>query len=195
MDKLPSELLDRVMQERAAGRTWIEIEELSPRFSEWQKTDEAVRARFPELKLPHTTLLRWYDLRVEQVKKEVLANQVRAREIAALFAGKEMKDLPDAVKAALSDQIFGLMQNTDEKNRSKAIAGLLGLGVLLNEQRKVQLKERQVETLERTLQLKIESMREKVAKLKKDVDGTGRKKQLSPEELKQRVDEIYGLAA
>jgi hypothetical protein len=194
MDKLPAELLDRVMQERAAGRTWLEIEELSPRFDEWQKTPETIRAQFPGLKLPHTTLMRWYDLRVEQVKEEVLANQVRARQIAAIFAGKEMKDLPEAVRAALSDQIFGLMQNTDDKNRHKAIAGLLGLGVLLNEQRKVQLKERQIQTMEKSLQLKIDAVREKVEKLKNDVGG-GKKKQLSAEELKKRVDEIYGLSA
>jgi hypothetical protein len=99
------------------------------------------------------------------------------------------------VRAALSDQIFGLMQNTDDKNRHKAIAGLLGLGVLLNEQRKVQLKERQIQTMERSLQIKIDAVREKVEKLKQDVDGGGKKKQISPEELKKRVDEIYGLSA
>src|SRR5690348_14056126 len=88
MDKLPAELLDRVMKERAAGMFWKEIEDLSPRFEEWQKTSEEVRAQFPGLRIPHTTLHRWYDLRFEQVKKEVLADQVRAREIAALFAGK-----------------------------------------------------------------------------------------------------------
>jgi len=202
MDKVPQLLLDRVMQERAAGRTWMEIEELSPKFEEWGKVEQGNKDEyllafklFPGGRIPHTTLQRWYDLRVEQVKNEVLANQVRAREIAALFAGKEMKDLPETVRAALSDQIFGLMQSTDEKHRTQAISSLLNLGVLLNEQRKVQLKERQVETLERTLQMKIEAMREKVAALKKDVEGSGKKKQLSPEELKQRVDEIYGLSA
>lgn len=194
MDKLPMELLDRVMQERAAGRTWTEIEEMSPRFEEWKKTEESIRAQFPGLKLPHTTLTRWYDLRVEQVKKEVLANQVRAREIAALFAGKEMKDLPEAVRAALSDLIFGMMQSTEEKNRGKAISGLLAFGELLNENRKVGLKERQIQTMERTLQIKIDAVLEKVKKLKNDVGG-GKKKQLSPEELKKRVDEIYGLSA
>jgi hypothetical protein len=196
MDKLPMELLDRVMKERAAGRTWSEIEELSPRFEEWEKTSPEIRAQFPRLNLPHTTLTRWYDLRVEQVKQEVLASQVRAREIAALFAGKGIKDLPEAVRTAISDQLFGMMQNADEKSRHKTVAGLLALGVLLNDQRKVELKERQIQTDERSLQLKIDLIREKVEKLKKGVDGSdGKKKQLSPEQLKQRVDEIYGLSA
>jgi hypothetical protein len=196
MDKLPTELLDRVMKERAAGRTWSEIEELSPRFEEWDKTPETIRAQFPGLKLPHSTLTRWHDLRVEQVKREVLADQVKAREIAGLFAGKELKDLPETVRTAISDQLFGMMQNADEKSRHKVVAGMLALGALLNEQRKVQLKERQIQTDERSLQLKIDLIREKVEKLKKGVDGSdGKKKQLSPEQLKQRVDEIYGLSA
>jgi hypothetical protein len=196
MDKLPTELLDRVMNERAAGRTWSEIEELSPRFEEWEKTSPDIRADFPGRKLPHSTLTRWHDLRVEQVKKEVLADQVKAREIAGLFAGKELKDLPETVRTAISDQLFGMMQNADEKSRHKVVAGMLALGALLNEQRKVQLKERQIQTDERSLQLKIDLIREKVEKLKKGVDGSdGKKKQLSPEQLKQRVDEIYGLSA
>jgi hypothetical protein len=192
MDKLPTELLDRVMQERAAGRTWLEIEQMSSRFEEWKKTTETVRAQFPGLKLPHSTLLRWHDLRVEQVKKEVLADQVKAREIAGLFAGKEFKDLPEAVRNALGDKVFALTQSTDNKTQLKH---LLDLGWLLAQQRKLELNERKQKTDERALQMKIEAMREKVQRLKKDVDGGGKKKQLSPEELKQRVDEIYGLSA
>src|SRR5262249_20136012 len=143
MDRLPAELLDRVMSERAAGRTWPEIEELSPRFEEWEKTPEAVRAGLPGLRLPHTTLHRWHDLRVEQVKREVLADQARAREIAALFAGKKFEDLPDVVRTAISDQLFSMMQNGDAKSRLTAVKGLLALGDLLNEQRKTELRERE----------------------------------------------------
>jgi len=196
MDKLPTELLDRVMKERAAGRTWLEIEEMSPRFEEWDKyTKPEIRAEFPGLKLPHTNLSRWYDLRVEQVKKEVLASQARAREIAALFAGKSMKDLPDTVRTAISDQLFGMMQSADEKSRHKVVAGMLALGELMAQQRKLELQERKQQTDEKELELKIEAVRARVAALKKDVEGSGKKKQLSPEELKQRVDEIYGLSA
>lgn len=193
MDKLPTELLDRVMKERAAGRTWSEIEEMSPRFEEWEKTPETVRADFPGLKLPHSTLTRWFDLRVEQVKREVLADQVKAREIAGLFAGKEFKDLPDAVRNAIGDKVFALTQATDNKTQLKQ---LLDLGWLLAQLRKLELQERKQKTDEKELELKIEAVRAKVAALKKDVEGSGsKKKQLSPEELKQRVDEIYGLSA
>jgi hypothetical protein len=196
MDKLPTELLDRVMKERAAGRTWMEIEEMSPRFEEWEKTPETIRAEFPGLKLPHSTLLRWHDLRVDQVKKEMMAQAEKAREIAGLFAGREFKDLPEAVRNALGDKIFALMQSADEKAQGKTLKGLLDLGWLLAQQRKLELQERKQQTDERELELKIEAVRAKVAALKKDVEGSGgKKKQLSPEELKQRVDEIYGLSA
>jgi hypothetical protein len=195
MDKLPQELLDRVMQERAAGRTWMEIEEMSPRFDEWKKTSPAIQEEFPGLKLPHTTLLRWHDLRVDQVKKEVLADQVKAREIAGLFAGKQFKDLPEAVRNALGDKVFALMQSADDKTQGKTLKGLLELGWLLAQQRKLELQERKQQTDERALELKIQAVRDKVAALKKDVEGGGKKKQLSPEQLKQRVDEIYGLSA
>jgi hypothetical protein len=197
MDKLPMELLDRVMQERAAGRTWTEIEEMSPRFEEWKKTEESIRAQFPGLKLPHTTLTRWYDLRVEQVKKEVLANQVRAREIAAIFAGKEMKDLPEAVRSALGDQIFGMMQNADEKSRHKAIAGLLGLGVLLNEQRKVQLKEKQVETEGRRVKLLERDFDIRKRKFEEETDKAARKlgkgKAITTDDINRIRERTFGL--
>jgi hypothetical protein len=195
MDRVPELLRDRVMQERAAGRTWSEIEEMSPGFKEWEKTPEEVRFQFPGLKLPHSTLQRWHDLRVEQVKQEMLADQVRAREIAALFAGKEFKGLPDAVRNALGDKVFELMQSSDEKSKGKQLKSLLEFGWLLAEQQKLELQARKQKVDERALELKIETVRAKLAQLKKDVDSAGKKKQLSPEELKQRVDEIYGLSA
>jgi len=137
MDKLPPELLDRVMKERAAGRTWEHLESLTPRFEEWEKVSPEIRAKWPGLRLPQSSLQRWHDLRVEQVKKEVIADQVRAREIAGLFAGKSMKDLPDTVRTAISDQLFGMMQNADEKSRHKVVAGMLALGELMAQQRKL----------------------------------------------------------
>jgi hypothetical protein len=132
MDKLPMELLDRVMKERAAGRTWSEIEEMSPGFEEWQKTSEEVREQFPRWKLPHTTLLRWHDLRVEQVRKDLMARSDNARELAASFSSRGLKGLPDAVMNALRDQIFILLQACDEGSRAKAIQGLGSLGLMIS---------------------------------------------------------------
>jgi hypothetical protein len=158
MDKLPTELLDRVMKERAAGRTWEEIEELSPRFEEWKNTNETIQGQFPKLRLPHTTLQRWYDLRVEQVRRDVMARMDRARELAESFADKKFKDLPDAVMNALRDQIFMLMEASDDKSRAKAIQGLGSLGLMISRiertkvaQRKLDIEEEKVEAQKQRL--------------------------------------------
>lgn len=204
MDKLPQELLDRVMKERAAGRTWLEIEEMSPRFEEWGEAERTNKdawllafKAFPKGRIPHTTLQRWYDLRVEQVKSEILADQARAREIAALFTGKEMKDLPEAVRSALGDQVFGMMQNTDEKNRHKAIAGLMGFGVLLNEQRKVELKERQVETESRRVKLLERDFEIRRKKFDEETDKAARKAQrgkaITTDDINRIRERTFGL--
>jgi hypothetical protein len=195
LDRAPELLRDRVMKERAAGRTWMEIEEMSPRFEEWEKTPAEIQTQFPGKRLPHSTLQRWHDLRVEQVKREMLADQTRAREIAALFAENKFQDLPEAVRNALGDKIFELMQSADEKNKGKTVKGLLEFGWLLAQQRKLELQERKQNVDERALEIKLQLINEKVKQLKKDVDVSGKKKQLTPEELKQRVDEIYGLGA
>lgn len=178
MDRLPQELLDRVMKERADGRTWEEIEELSPRFEEWGKvkeSDVAVYELFPGGRIPHTTLQRWYDLRVEQVKREVLADQTRAREIAALFAGKGFKDLPEAVRNAIGDQLFSMMQNTDAKSRVKVTAGLLALGDLLNEQRKTEIRERQAQAETKRVELLVRDFEMRKKKFDDETDKTRRK--------------------
>jgi hypothetical protein len=197
MDKLPMELLDRVMKERAAGRTWLEIEEMSPRLEEWEKTEPQIRAQFPELKLPHTTLMRWYDIRVEQVKKEVLASQVRAREIAALFAGKGIKDLPEAVRTAISDQLFGMMQNADEKSRHKTVAGLLALGVLLNDQRKVELKGQQVKAETKRVDLLERDFEMRRKKFDEETDKAARKAQrgkaITTDDINRIRERTFGL--
>lgn len=197
MDKLPAELLDRVMKERAAGRTWLEIEEMSPRFEEWQKTSETVRAEFSGLKLPHSTLLRWHDLRVDQVKREVMADQVKAREIAGLFAGKELKDLPDTVRTAISDQLFGMMQNQDEKSRHKVVAGMLALGELLAQQRKLEIQEQKVQTETKRVALLEREFEMRKRKFDEETDKAARKlgkgKQLTADDINRIRERTFGL--
>lgn len=197
MDRLPTELLDRVMQERAAGRTWAEIEELSPRFDEWQKTEPAIRAEFPGLKLPHTTLMRWHDLRVEQVKREMLADAERARSIAASFADAKFKELPEAVQGALRDQIFSLMQAADTGSKSKAINELQKLARLLVQQKRLEIlaertkaEMKRVELLERDFEIK-------KRKLDEETDKAARKaargKAITTDDINRIRERTFGL--
>jgi hypothetical protein len=195
MDKLPAELLDRVIAERAAGRTWEEMEELSPRFEEWDKTSEAIRAQFPGLRLPRVTLQRWYDIRVEQVKREMLADQVRAREIAAMFSNKSFED--QQVFNALGDQIFGLMQSSNSGDKKKSIAFLLALGELVNDRNKVRLKQKQVATDERRIALLERDFEIRKRKFEEETDKAARKlgkgKAITTEDINRIRERTFGL--
>lgn len=198
------ELLDRVMKERAAGRTWSEIEELSPRFEEWGKVEQTNKdawllafKAFPGGRIPHTTLSRWYDLRVEQVKKEVLANQLRAREIAALFANKGIEQLPNAVRTAISDLIFGMIQNADETSRQKAVGQLLALGDLLNQQKKLEIQDRKVKSETKRVDLLERDFEIRKRKFDTETDKAARKAQrgkaITTDDINRIRERTFGL--
>ncbi|HLJ89559.1 MAG TPA: hypothetical protein VKZ53_22305 [Candidatus Angelobacter sp.] len=197
IDRLPVELRDRIQVERAQGGTWDEIEELSPSFKEWENVPAEVQLLFPGKRLPKVSLHRWYDIRVSQVRAEVMARAQVAREFAETFADRGFDKLPDAVKNALGDQIFALMQSSNAKDQQRFRSELLKLGLLLVEQRKLDIMERAQETNERkqstsekALEMRISQMQEKAKALKKEIQE---KKNLSPEDLQRKIDQIYGL--
>ncbi|HZU33723.1 MAG TPA: phage protein Gp27 family protein [Candidatus Angelobacter sp.] len=132
IDRLPIEVRDKIQLLRAEGKTWKEIEELSEKFVPWDSLPTPLLNMFPDLRLPHSSLARWYDLRVDQVLNEAAAEQIRARQIAAEFAGAGITNLSDAVIHAMSDQIFAQMQFSDEAHREKAQAGLGQLALLVS---------------------------------------------------------------
>jgi hypothetical protein len=78
IDMLPKYVLDAVLTLRFSGKGWIEIEQISSLpygaewaengggFVDWVSLSPAVLALFPGRKLPHSSLHRWYDLRVSQ---------------------------------------------------------------------------------------------------------------------------------
>jgi hypothetical protein len=125
LDRLPLALLDRIRAERAAGRTWAEIEGDSPRWKEWDQAEPEVLARFPGRRLPHTNLQRgpqqarfwlagaerWYDLRIEQVRRESEAQSAAAHAAAEHLAARGFTDLTAAVKNALGEAVFSLILN------------------------------------------------------------------------------------
>src|SRR5882757_422080 len=91
IDKLSEEVREEILNARAAGKTWEETAECASK-----KAGESLAA---------SVVHRWYDLRVEQVQREVLAQSERARALASAFAGKEFKDLPEAAMNALSSEV------------------------------------------------------------------------------------------
>jgi ribosomal protein S8 len=192
IDKLPAGFHREIQEKRASGWTWTEIESDSQTWKElWKSVDDKTKSLFPGLKLPHSNLSRWYDLRVEQVKAETMVQAERARTFAESFAKREMKDMPAAVTNAIGDLAFSLLEVSDEKNRSKVLKVLNEYGWLLAQQRKLDLDTRKVEVAEQELKAKIEQIAKKVSVLKESVE----KKKVDPKELGKKLDEIYGLTS
>jgi hypothetical protein len=188
IDKLPRTSISKIQEKRSVGWTWAEIESDSQTWKEaLEKVDAKTAALFPGGKLPHSNLSRWYDLRVEQVKQEVMAKAQRAREFAEAFASRGFKDLPEAVRAALADTIFGLMEDPSKKQDAELRYNLIELGKLLAKERKLDIDEKKVEIEKQKLQ----QVQVKVKGLKDAVD----KKKLDPKELGKKLDEIYGLTS
>ena len=194
MDGLPQELLDRVMKERAAGRTWMEIESLSPKFEEWERTTPEVRAEYQDLRLPHTTLQRWYDLRVEQVKKEVRDDQVKARELAGLFADKEFKNLPEVVRTALGDKIFAVLKSSDDKSQIK---NLMDFGWLLTQYKRLDIQEKKVEAETTRVSILEREFEMRKKKFDQETDKAARKaargKAITTDDINRIRERTFGL--
>jgi hypothetical protein len=111
VDKFPQKVRDAILKARAAGATWDE-------------TAEAASAAAGE-PIGHSAVSRWYDVRVEQMRRETLAQSERARELAAAFSGKSFKDLPESAINALSSEVFAVMEAGGGAERQKALGDLV----------------------------------------------------------------------
>jgi hypothetical protein len=195
IDRLPEEMKARIVVAREQEwKSWEAIEDESPGWKEWDKVAPEVLKLFPEKKLPHSNAQRWYDIRVEQVRAQALADTDRAREFATAFAERDFGELEPAVVNALRDQVFSLMKagadGTTSKEFRKALGDLLFLQTKLA---KVQIDRKKLVLEEEKIAIekgKLEALKSKLGVLKKDAA----KKQLSPDELQKRLDELYGIA-
>lgn len=209
VDLLPMDALESVKRLRSKwGMGWMEIERLSSLpynkaweaelgkhgFIDWDALPAKVLAKFPKHRVPHTNLHRWYDIRVQQAKEDVLARAAQAREIAEAFAKASLVNGDEAVLNAARDLIFELTQSADEKSRLVAGKYLLGLADVMQEARKNELRERKVAVDEQALQIKLDLVKQKAAKLIKTIEGGSPDKpvQLTREQLLERVKDIYG---
>ena len=194
IDKLPMEMRDAIQRLRAEGRTWEEIEELSHEFEGWDKLPLSVLELFPDMKIPRSSLQRWYDLRVEQVRREVVAQSEHAREFAALYASRDFKQLPDAVRNALGDQIFALMQSANASDKQQFRKELLNLGILLAEHRKLDIREQKQKTDERVLEMQIQQMKRQFDKEANDAAKKLEKgKPITEDDINRIRERTFGL--
>jgi len=117
LDRLPLALLDRIRAERSQGHTWDEIEQASPQWPEWEQAAPEVLAGFPGRHLPHTSLQRWYDLRVQQVQRERAAQAAATEDFAAELAERRIPNLGAAIKDALGESVLRLAQEGGDEQR------------------------------------------------------------------------------
>lgn len=188
IDLLPGEMHDRIQKERSrSGKSFMRIEQESSTWTEWSKVDEKVQALFPGRRLPHSNLQRWWDLRKEQVREQVLAETERARVFAETFASRELKDGDEAAMNAIRDLAFSVMQTASSGDQVKLLGALMEYGHLMVKFKRIELGKQKMQIERERLDL----VAIKIKGLKSDVD----RKKLSPKELKAKLDEIYGLTA
>jgi hypothetical protein len=197
IDQLPLEARDEIQKLRAAGRTWFEIEELSAKFVKWEELPTQVLELFPDMRLPHSSLQRWYDLRVEQVKAEMMAQAEKARELAASFAAVKFEKLPTAVQSALSDQIFSLMEASDIGSRSKAIQELQKLARLLVQQKRLEIMDERTKAETKRVQLLERDFEIRKKKFDEETDKAARKAQrgkaITTDDINRIRERTFGL--
>lgn len=169
IDLLPMEVLEAVKRLRADhGLYWDEIERLSSLpydekweakigsagFVNWDAMPRPVLERFPDLRLPHSNLHRWYSQRVVQARREVSERMQFARDFAAAWAAAGIKGSDEAVTNAVRDAVFVMLQESnDKKGRIVATKALLALREVMNGVKANAIKERKVATEEQRVQI------------------------------------------
>ena len=203
IDKLSPEIHDAILILRnKAGKTWEEIEALSaiPKdkggFIDWENLPLQVLELFPEMRLSHSSLHRWFDLRIVQVRRDVEQRSVVARQLAQSFAKSVVDGTDDAVINAARDQLMSLLaEDLTPRGRAGAAKGLIALAEILQTARANDIKERRVDVDVRRITL-LED-REKAARERVDQatqtaakKGTG---QFSLDDINLLRERTFGL--
>ncbi|MFQ5696271.1 MAG: hypothetical protein ACE5HB_09805 [Terriglobia bacterium] len=189
LDRFPPEVREEIQRLYATeGKTWEEIEELSQRFVPWGELKPEVRRLFPKRKLPHSTLQRWYDLRIAQVQREVMVQAERARALAASFVGKSFEELDASVRNSLATQVFALLEAHDQGNQAQFRKEVAQLGWLLARYRQLDQEAARIE-VERQ---KLAQVKRQGEALAADLEQAARKgKEVNLKKLAKQVRQVY----
>lgn len=212
IDRLPPSVHEAIKRLRARyGMTWLEIERLSALpynkewdselgkhgFVDWAPLDARVLDKFPERRLPDTSLHRWYDLRVAQVLKEIDQQGAISDKLAKAFAGRGIEGADAAVMNAARDVIFQMLQAQDEKGRDKAAAGLIALADVMNgakrnviRERKVAVDERAVAQMEKDAEAKRARFEQETSKVSAKL---GKGKEITRDDINRLRERVFGL--
>lgn len=213
IDLLPMDALDAIRRLRNThGLSWEEIERLSSMpygekweekigsagFVNWDALSTRVLEKFPKLRLPHTNLHRWYDLRVDQAMRDLARDSAVAHEVAQAFAAGGLDKDDEAVINAVRD--ICLRQLVDAKSEdAKTVVrdALVDLAHVMQKARANDIRKGVLEQRKREIDLlekKLELVKQKAGKLKETIEATdgGKPLQLTREQLLEQVKEIYG---
>jgi hypothetical protein len=210
IDRLPQSARDAIKVLYDQGRTWKEIEEQSALgfgpdwskppydqgFIDWTTIDSETLDLFPGLRVAKNTLHRWFDLRVRQVRAQVLAESAKARKWAEAFAGKDLPGTNAAVMNAMRDQVFTLMRQVGPGDQAKFLDGLNALSLTLARLQRVELQAKRVEVDSRKLKLLEEREEQQRQQLEAETEGAARKLskgELTVEDINRLRERVFGL--
>jgi hypothetical protein len=157
IDLLPQAVRDAIQTLYDRGATWKEIEErsvlaYSPNwatdgkgFVNWEALDLPVLERFPDMRLAKSTLHLWFDLRVRQVREQMLAESAKAREFAAALAKGNLPETNAAVLNALRDLVFNVMQSGGLGDKIRFEKSLKDLTLAMTRIQRVELQAKRVD--------------------------------------------------
>jgi hypothetical protein len=175
------------------GLTWQEIEDLSALspdrggFVSWENLPIHILELFPDMRLPHSNLHRWYDLRIQQVVAETMHRSALAREVAAAFAKANVEGTDDAVLNAARDQIMSVLaEDATPGGRMRAAKALIGLAEMLQQRRTNDLKERQVAVNEK----KVKALLEREKRVRQKLEAETAKLQKKAAKGKVTADDL-----
>lgn len=209
IDLLPQDVRDAIETLYDRGRTWMEIEEKSSRpysaqwavddggFVDWESLDLKVLEHFPEMKLPKSTLHRWFDLRVEQARKRVLTESAQAREFAHAFTTGSVADGNAAVVNALRDQVFNLIQSAGVGDKAKFAKGLKDLTLAMSRMQRVELQAKRVEIEGRRVTALVADAEMKQKKFETEMNAAEKKitrgQPLTKDDIDRIRERVFGL--
>jgi hypothetical protein len=209
IDRLPVEVRDAIQYlKNVRGKTWQEIEEISALpysekwahgkggFVNWEQLATPVLELFPDMRLPHSNLHRWYDLRVAQVTAETMARAEQARVIAEGFVKSVVAHDDKGVLNAARDQLMSILaEDATPKGRKAAAAGLIALAEMMQrarentiKERKVAVDERRIAALEAREKLARQKLEAETEKLRKKAE----KGQITPDDLARLTERTFG---
>jgi hypothetical protein len=207
IDRLPQAARDAI-ETLYRRRTWVQIANQSalPYSKDWEKdgggfidwvtVDPEVLDLFPGLRLNKTSLQRWFDLRISQVRAQVLAESAKAREWAQAFAGNDLAESNAAVMNAMRDQVFALIQTVGPGDQAKFLEGLNLLSLTMSRLQRVDLQAKRVEVDQRRIKLledREKAARESLDQATKDAARKGASGQFTLADINLLRERTFGL--